>query len=139
MSNRNLVAKLEAWSEETSEFHADRQLADEVLLATGWTCEPDPGFRGGLAWSFGTNPRVSVAEGEQPHSIRSVDAAIDQLPPDWRVWYMEQALRDQVWRVRCVSFEDQDLAEHPALPVALCILAVKAWVKYRTGHEKKSC
>ena len=55
----DLIAKLRAWK--SRDFHRDRQLSDEVLIAGGWRCEPDEAWEGGVRWSWGTNPEVKGA------------------------------------------------------------------------------
>src|SRR4051812_16221620 len=76
-----LLAKLEAWREH--DFHADRQLADEMLIATGWRVVQDPEWEHGIRWEFGTNPRYSSSESSRPHPINSLDDALGQLPFRW--------------------------------------------------------
>lgn len=134
-----LLAKLEAWTEETRNFHGDRQLADEVLLACGWRVFPDPTFEGGVRWEFGTNPTWCASESSRPHPINSVDAALGQIPYGWAL-----ALGDKIqwvsegkWRIlgaecRIVPNYYQETAEHyafaPARPVAICIAIVRALI-----------
>jgi hypothetical protein len=78
LSIDEVIAKLEAWREH--DFHADRQLADEVLIADGWQCEPDPTFEGGVRWFWGTNPQVSSSESTRPHPINDLNAAVGVVP-----------------------------------------------------------
>lgn len=73
-----LIAKLEAWRE--NDFHADRQLADEVLIADGWICVPDPEWEGGIRWSWGTSPRYSTSERGRPHPVIDLNTAIGVVP-----------------------------------------------------------
>jgi hypothetical protein len=77
-----LIAKLEAWKEYN--FHADRQLSDEILIADGWQCEPDDTFEGGIRWWRGP---YSTGESCRPHPIHDLNAAIALVPfkMDWRV------------------------------------------------------
>jgi hypothetical protein len=73
-----VIAKLEVWREH--DFHKDRQLADEVLIADGWQCEPDPAFEGGVRWFFGTNPQYSSSESARPHVIHDLNTALGVVP-----------------------------------------------------------
>ena len=54
--NAKLLADLAAWTEETRSFHGDRELADRVLLATGWRCLPDPEHPAKVRWA--RSPRL---------------------------------------------------------------------------------
>lgn len=78
-----LLARLEAWREH--DFHADRQLADEILIADGWKCEPCAEFESGIRWYWGTSPQVSVSEVNRPHPINDLKAAVALVPfkMDW--------------------------------------------------------
>lgn len=78
-----LLAKLLAYDAERGDFHSDRQLSDECLIATGWNVERDEGFEGGFSWWFGTNPRVCVSESSRPHLIHNIGAAIGARPYRW--------------------------------------------------------
>jgi hypothetical protein len=75
-----LIQKLMAWQDH--DFHADRQLADEVLIADGWTVTPDPTFEGGVRWQIGP---VCASEGSRPHPIHSLDRALAVVPRDHAV------------------------------------------------------
>lgn len=77
---KELIDKVKNWSFDTSDFHSDRQLADEILLATGWNTEPYLSFEGGIRWYFGTCPQVSVSDAGRPHPLLSMDAALGCLP-----------------------------------------------------------
>lgn len=74
-----LISKLESWSLDSSLFHADRQLSDEILIADGWNCEPDPTFEGGFRWYVGTNPQYSTSD-NRPHVLNDLNAAIGVVP-----------------------------------------------------------
>ena len=78
MSVDAVVAKLAAWTEH--DFHKDRQLADEVLIADGWQCEPNAEFEGGERWFWGTNPQYSSGGPGRPHPVNDMNAAIGVVP-----------------------------------------------------------
>lgn len=80
MQLSEIIVRLCDWSLETSNFHADRQLADEVLIADGWRVVPDEAFEGGIRWSWGISPEVSVADATRPHVINDLDAAVGVVP-----------------------------------------------------------
>lgn len=92
-----LLEKLQAWREH--DFHADRQLADEVLVADGWNCEKDESFEGGIRWFFGTNPTYSCGENSRPHPINDLNAAIGVVPfkHHWRLTVIGENAVAQVW------------------------------------------
>ena len=73
-----LIAKLQAWKEH--DFHADRQLSDEVLIADGWKSEPDARWQGGVRWYLSGNPEYSCGEDHRPHVIHDLDAALALVP-----------------------------------------------------------
>lgn len=134
-----LLAALAAWREDSRSFHADRQLADRVLLATGWTCSPDPsGHQARVRWHFGVNPEVSCWEPTHPHPVNSVDAAIGQLPFGWEAIRMTRRNPTKdgggAWHVIAAEGWPRGRAgwhklhaEGASLAVALCALAVQAW------------
>lgn len=74
-----IIAKLESWSLESSSFHADRQLSDEILIADGWQCEESADFEGGFRWWVGVNPQYSTGD-NRPHPINDLNAAIGIVP-----------------------------------------------------------
>jgi hypothetical protein len=121
-----LITDLVAWREHA--FHADRQLADRVLLATGWRCLPDPGHPAGVKWEVGRNPVVTAWEPHHPHPVNSLDDALRQLPPGCRIGAMAQYDCIGEWRVLAVTGERPAVeALHLSLPIAVCITAVTAW------------
>lgn len=97
LPNAGLVAKLEAWAEH--DFHADRQLADEILIADGWNCEPDQTFEGGVRWFWGTNPQISSSESTRPHPVNDMNAAIGVVPfkHHWQVLVVGDYAEAEVW------------------------------------------
>lgn len=122
LSIDEVIAKLEAWREH--DFHADRQLADEVLLADGWQCEPDPTFEGGVRWFWGTNPQVSSSENTRPHPINDLNAAVGVVPfgAEWQVAAKPNGLAaGAVYHNGSLS-----LGAAPAATVALVIAALRA-------------
>lgn len=129
-----LLAALAAWREATADFHGDRQLADRVLLATGWQCVP---HEQGVRWHFGVNPEVSSWEPTHPHPVQSTDVAMGQMPFGWRV--MRMAWRaGGGWHVIGEvpgSGAGRVHADGPSLAVALCVLAVIAWDLERKVDE----
>ena len=137
-----LLAKLEAWTPETASFHGDRQLADEVLIATGWSCHPDPQFEGGVRWDFGTNPTVCTSENSRPHPIQSVDHALGQIPFRWALHFLgdrvDWDLSVNRWHITGAKAEITQMS-HDQLPascsgisaerpVAICIAIVRALI-----------
>lgn len=122
-----LLVDLAEWSDDTRDFHGDRNLADRVLLAADWRCIPDPDHPARVKWEFGTNPVCTCWDPYVPHPINSIDDAFGQMPFGWRVWKMEQRDRGGPWQVSAVADGIAVDAIHPALQVALCIAAVKAW------------
>jgi hypothetical protein len=87
MDRVTLIKALETWTLESSDFHRDRQLADEVLLADGWKVEQNPHFEGGVAWVWGTSPKVLMADATRAHPINDLNAAFGVIPHgcDYRV------------------------------------------------------
>ena len=82
MELSQIIFKLETWTLETGDYHSDRQLADEILIADGWKVEPDAEFAGGIRWYWGTNPQISTSESTRPHPINDINAAIGIVPRD---------------------------------------------------------
>jgi hypothetical protein len=127
MTVEKITADLATWSEETRDFHKDRNLGDRVLLATGWTCAPDPDHPAKVKWQFGTNPIVTVWEPHHPHPLNSLDAAMGQLPFGWRICRMDQRNQGDTWYVYAVRDGAMVDGFHKSLHIALCIAAVLAW------------
>lgn len=75
-----LIDKVAAWSLESSDYHGNRQLGDEILLATGWSVERDATFQGGIRWFCGKCPQVSVSEYNRPNPLLSLEDAIGCMP-----------------------------------------------------------
>lgn len=119
-----LIAKLEAWTPEMADFHRDRQLADEVLIAGGWKVERDAAFEGGISWSR----RVGIGtyfscEASRPHPLNDVQSAIGILPAaDWSIVKTKESI------VATVMFNPNwgVIGRSREIAVAVCIAAVKA-------------
>lgn len=94
-----LIEKLNGWREELAGFHEDRQLADEVLVADGWRVIQDATFEGGIRWSFGKCPEVSVADSHRPHVINDLNAAVSLVPVGcyWRLQNKAGTAEARVW------------------------------------------
>jgi len=127
-----LIDKLSAWTEH--DFHADRQLADEILIADGWNCEQDATFEGGIRWFWGTNPQVSTSENTRPHPINDMNAAIGVVPfkHNWRLIVIGDRAVAQVWPLGEI-FRDEYEGVSTIPTVALVIAALKA-----KEHERKA-
>ena len=133
LSDEDLILRLEAWTE--YDFHIDRQLADEILIAHGWKCEPDSTFEGGIRWYWGTNPQISSAETTRPHPINDLNAAVGLVPRGYRFMLDKrpfaetrkdgQSYRAHVWSGDHPSFEDT-ISWAPEPTVALCIAVFRA-------------
>ena len=128
-----LVQKLEAWREH--DFHGDRQLADECLIADGWSVERDEDFEGGIRWFHGVNPQVSSAEKHRPHPIHDLNAAVALIPykMDWTIGRITGGPLSNKPGPRYVAeISDYDgripdvAGESSELTVAVCIAAIKA-------------
>ena len=122
-----LLADLYTWSEDVGSSHGDRELADRVLLATGWRWVADEDHPAKVRWEFGTNPVYMAWEPTHPHPIRSIDAAIGQLPFRWRICSIVQSALGAEWCVEAEGNGAEVCATHATLPVAICLVAVKAW------------
>lgn len=135
-----LVKKLEAYTFETGSFHADRQLSDEVLLATGWSVGKDDSFEGGIRWFFGANPQVSCSETTRPHVIHDIGRAIGGIPFRWN---MMLSMIDGVnicraWPRGTALEMSHPNAEHSSAEIAICIVAVRAWQARAEAAETRA-
>jgi hypothetical protein len=133
-----LLAKLIAWTVETGGFHGDRQLSDELLLATGWKVEQDPTFQGGIRWYFGVNPQVSSSESQRPHLIHDIGTAIAARPYRWNISFtivMEPAFLSvcHIWPSGRPPIEGFMGASKESEPHAVMISVVKAWQSLAKG------
>lgn len=72
-----LIAELESWTIETSDFHRNREIADQVLLLDGWKVQADSTFEGGFRWYWGF---YSTSESTRPHPILSLESARGLVP-----------------------------------------------------------
>lgn len=125
-----LIGKLQAWSMEAGSFHGDRQLADEVLIADGWRCEPDDSFEGGIRWFVGTWPEVSTSESSRPHVVNDLNTAIGVVPRgfDWGLTVIDEKATAIVWRHGYTEESVVGQSERPS--VAILIAALKAKDKF---------
>jgi hypothetical protein len=126
-ATETLLADLETWSEDTRNFHRDRELADRALLATGWRCVADPEHPAKVRWEFGKNPVVSCWEPCVPHPINSLDAALGQMPYGWRLFEMWQVDPDGPWRVKATCATSMIETKHATLTIAVTKVAIMAW------------
>jgi hypothetical protein len=127
MTQIQLLQDLQLWTEETATFHGDRELSDRVLIAAGWRCIPDPGHAAKLRWEFGTCPAVLVWPPYVPHPVRSIDAALSQIPPTWRLWCATQIFRDGHWTIDLAGFGAVVSGSHAAMSIAICVAVVRVW------------
>jgi hypothetical protein len=118
-----VIDKLHKWTLASGSFHADRQLADEVLLADGWRPVPDPTFEGGVRWSIGTNPEVSMGDTNRAHPINDLNAAVGVVPfkARWSLHVTEARAMAKCWMLDGAEFAG--ISERPS--VALLIAALK--------------
>lgn len=120
-----LIAKLEAWTPEAADFHRDRQLSDEILIADGWTCERDPAFAGGVRWSrrMGIGTYCSD-EASRPHPINDVNTAIGLLPlrSEWSI----AKTKEGAVVVVAITPNRAVIGRAKEIAVAICIAAVRA-------------
>jgi hypothetical protein len=128
---QTLIEKLQAWKEH--DFHADRQLADEVLIADGWKCEADKSFEGGIRWFWGTWPQISCSEKQRPHLIHDLNTAIGVVPPGCSLRLMiygqppRQVMAHVIVPVEGGHDGPHELEGHSYIPtVAVLIAALKA-------------
>lgn len=97
----------------------DRELANEVLLACGWTAHVTP-TRMVTYWV--KNPDA-FPDGEQPNPLASIDAALTLVPDGWEwalTWHDERA-RFELGDPRLFNEGDA-----PTTPLAICIACLKA-------------
>ena len=122
-----LIAKLQAWTMETGDFHSDRQLADEVLIADGWKCEPDESFEGGVRWFWGTNPQISASESSRPHVINDLNTAIGVVPfgCNWQIEMRNNRAEAQVWAQGKIPHGCLGRSERPSVAILIAALRYK--------------
>jgi hypothetical protein len=124
-----LIAELEAWRIDGGSFHGDRQLADKILIAVGWLCEPDARFEGGVGWFSGVNPKYSGSEGSRPHPINDLDAAVGVVPLGCGWWLRViggASAVAHVWR-KGEIFRDEfeGVSERPSVALVIAALRCK--------------
>lgn len=128
---KDLFAALHTYDEDISTFDQRRELSERVLLATGWTHQPDPCHPAGEKWQFGagTNCIVTVWDAQVPNPIQSIDAAMGQIPFGWNITAMTYSKRRDEWLVEVLTDRLARAAIHKSLPVAISIAAIKAWAE----------
>jgi hypothetical protein len=127
MTIDEVIERLRRWSMANGDFHADRELADAVLIADGWQCEPDPSFAGGVRWWIGVSPQYSTGEATRPHPINDLNAAIGVVPlrHNWRLTVIGDSAAAYVGASGELPHDKHyGLSERPS--VALLIAALKA-------------
>lgn len=76
-----IITKLQVWA--GNDFHADRQLADEILIADDWHCEASEIFEGGVRWWRKSGAATySTGENHRPHPLLYINDAFALLPPN---------------------------------------------------------
>ena len=122
--SKDLIEKLKNWKE--LDFHADRQLADEVLIADGWRVIPDEGFQGGFRWEFGTNPTYCSSEKSRPHVIHDLNTAIGVIPfgCNWRLTRIGDQFIAHVWKCGEI-FRDEFEGHSTRETIAVLIAALR--------------
>jgi len=127
-----VIEKLKAWREH--DFHADRQLADEVLIADGWKCEQNPAWEGGVRWFVPGNPEYSTSESGRPHVIHDLNTALGVVPPKHNVKILITCAIGAGAKVWSNGKEESFTGTAPIPTVAILIAALKA----RLGLLQKS-
>jgi hypothetical protein len=117
-----LLARLQNWSLASGDLPSDRQLADEVLMAYGWRCEPDASFEGGARWFIGP---YSAAKPSRPHPINDLDIAVGLVPRccNWRLTVIGQKATAHIWADKI--FRDEFEGRSNRASVALLIAVFK--------------
>jgi hypothetical protein len=137
---QTLIEKLQAWKEH--DFHADRQLSDEVLIADGWKCEADESFEGGIRWFWGTSPQISCSEKQRPHLIHDLNTAIGVVPPgcSLRLMIYGQPPRQATAHVSCpirggrvAVHEFEGSSDIPTIAVLIAALKTKQILEAKHG------
>ncbi len=124
---KELIAKLEAWTQERGDFHSDRQLADEVLLADGWKPIQDKTFEGGVRWERkAAGMTLCSSESTRPHPLNDMNAAIGVVPfkAGWMVRNVGNRAQGLVWNPEAAPGADQFGAVSERPQVALLIAAL---------------
>jgi hypothetical protein len=133
----DLIERLKAWKPEDREFHSTRQLADEILVADGWSCESDPAWEGGIRWLWGTNPQISSSESHRPHPINDLNAAAGCVPikHNWRLSVSDGFICvAHVWPTNEEIGDDcLGVSAEPAMALVIAALKASAKLKKVTG------
>lgn len=131
-SEADLIARLEKLS------GPSRTLANEVLLACGWTLkEFGDGPTRSLVW-IDPAQHEDFLEGDQPDPTASIEAALTLRPKsndphwEWRVIEFQEWNRGNehwFWRARLSGWPDDKplntFGEHAAPAISLCIALVR--------------
>ena len=129
MQAAEILAKLEAWSLKEGDFHSDRQLADEVLLACDWRVTQDAEFAGGARWEDTKNPGYFTAETGRPNPLLVLGDAILCVPITcaWRI--TTNVRRESLAEVRGPSMVVHTGAHsYPSLALMIAVFSYKAGV-----------
>lgn len=142
MPIKAVIAKLEAWSYAPGDFHSDRQLADEILIADGWKPVADETFQGGVRWEYrtsGSGMTLCSSEGTRPHPINDMNAAIGVVPcgVGWSISFANgQAVADVHPKPGMTISNVHDLrgvSERPAVAITIAALKYLAMVRNDRG------
>lgn len=130
MSDINkVIEKLEAWREH--DFHGDRQLSDEIIIADGWKVERDPTFQGGERWYYKIGGcETSASRDSRPHPIQDMNAALGLVPFRYQ-FALSFSIGDargeyfaSVWNDNLSAGETGSWAPRPT--IAICLASMKA-------------
>ena len=124
---RDLIRDLEAWTLDGSDFHKDRQLADEVLLADGWNVEHDVDGHRGVLWTWGTNPKIMMADDYRHHPINDLNAAFGVIPYgfNFRIGFDGVTSKVVLWPRGDVTMGRSTEGESSRVQVAIIIASLK--------------
>lgn len=117
----DLIARLEAAT------GPDHQLADDLLLACGWTREA-PTMPEHWQWSTPDGKRV-YHWGDAPDPLQSVDVALLLIPKGWRPGLETPANATSLlygWRLYEPMHRSIVCGTHKCIAIALCIACLKA-------------
>jgi hypothetical protein len=115
-----LLARLQNWSLVSGDPHSDRQLADEVLIAYGWRCEPDASLEGGVRWFIGP---YSAAKTSRPHPINDLSVSIDLVPRccNWRLTVIGEKATAHIWPDKIFRDEFEGQSERPSVALLIAV------------------
>lgn len=142
ISIQDVIAKLEGWSLAAGDFHADRQLADEILIADGWKPVQDETFEGGVRWEYRTSGHgktLCASENTRPHPINDMNAAIGVVPfgVGWSISFANgQAVADihpKPGMTISNVHELRGISERPAVAITIAALKYLSMVRDDRG------